>query len=95
MKVDGILLTLVDKSTNLSRDIITELESNYCGIIEIFNTQIPNAVKVAEEIYQGKSIFFMIKIVKLLRNTPNLQRRLTRMKERKMYLPSVDDFFTT
>ena len=57
LKVDGILLTLVDKRTNLSRDIITELESNYCGIIKIFNTQIPNAVKVAEATSQGKSIF--------------------------------------
>lgn len=57
LKVEGILLTLVDKRTKLSRDVITELQENYGSMLKIFDTQIPLAVKTAESTSQGKSIF--------------------------------------
>ncbi len=57
LNVEGILLTLVDKRTNLSRETKFELEKSYGSIIKIFNTQIPNAVKIAESTSYGESIF--------------------------------------
>lgn len=57
LKVEGILLTLVDKRTNLSKEVKRELQLNYGSVINIFNTQIPLAIKTAESTSQGKSIF--------------------------------------
>ena len=57
LKVDGILLTLVDRRTNLSKEIKEQLENNYGSKIKIFENQIPIAVKTAESSALGKSIF--------------------------------------
>ena len=57
LDIGGVLLTLVDKRTNLSRETKQELQENYGSIVKIFETQIPIAVKTAESTSQGKSIF--------------------------------------
>jgi len=57
LKVGGILLTLVDKRTNLSKDTRVQLQENYGSIIKIFDTQIPIATKAAESTERGESIF--------------------------------------
>lgn len=57
LEVGGILLTLVDERTNLSKETKYELQKNYGDIIKIFNNKIPIAVKVAEASTTGKSIF--------------------------------------
>ena len=57
LKVGGILLTLVDKRTNLPRTIQQELEENYGSIVKLYDTQIPVAIKTAESTSKGKSIF--------------------------------------
>ena len=56
LKIGGILLTLVDKRTNLSKDIKNELQETYGSIINIYDTQIPIAIKTAESTSKGKSI---------------------------------------
>lgn len=57
LEVDGILLTLVDERTNLSKETMYEIQKNYKDIIKVFNNKIPLAVKVAEATTEGKSIF--------------------------------------
>ena len=57
LKVDGVLLTLVDKRTNLSKEVKTQLQENYGSMFNFFETQIPLAVKTAESTSRGKSIF--------------------------------------
>lgn len=57
LRIGGILLTLVDKRTKLSKETKQLLEENYGNIVKIYNTQIPSAVKVAESTSSGKSIF--------------------------------------
>ena len=56
LKVDGVLLTLVDKRTNLSKEVKTQLQENYGSMFNFFETQIPLAVKTAESTSRGKSI---------------------------------------
>lgn len=58
LKVDGILLTLVDKRTNLSKETYNQLQENYGNYIKIYKTQIPIGVKAAESTSNGKSVFF-------------------------------------
>ena len=57
LKVDGILITLVDNRTNLAASIKETIRENYGSKIRIYRTEIPMAIKVAETSGRGKSIF--------------------------------------
>ena len=57
LEVGGILLTLVNKRTNLSKETIQDLKETYGRAIKLYDTQIPLAVKTAESTSRGKSIF--------------------------------------
>ena len=57
LKIDGILLTLIDTRTKLSKEVKEQLQDIYGSIIRIYETQIPRAIKVAESTSFGKSIF--------------------------------------
>ena len=57
LKIDGALLTLVDRRTNLSKEIEKQIRDNYGSMLKLYDTQIPLAVKTAESTSQGESIF--------------------------------------
>jgi len=58
LKVGGILLTLVDERTNLSKETMYEIrQSSKNSKVDVFKSKIPVAVKVAEATTEGKSIF--------------------------------------
>ena len=57
LKIEGILMTLVDGRTNLAKDVINAIRTNYGMNIHIFDSQIPVGVKAAEASKTGKSIF--------------------------------------
>ena len=57
LKIDGIALTIVDNRTNLTKNIDKQLKDVYGSIVNIYNTKIPRAVKIAESTSYGESIF--------------------------------------
>ena len=57
LKIDGILLTMVDSRTNNARDIISSLRATMGQNIRVFDTEIPLSVRAAECSLSGKSIF--------------------------------------
>ena len=57
LKIDGILLTLVDNRTNLAKSTIDALNSNFGRHIRIYKSMIPAAVKAAEVSSKGQSIY--------------------------------------
>ncbi|MCL1904401.1 MAG: ParA family protein [Oscillospiraceae bacterium] len=57
LDICGILLTMVDKRTRLSKEIIRAVEGAYGTEIRIFKEHIPNSVRAAETSATGKSIF--------------------------------------
>lgn len=57
LKIDGAVLTLVDKRTNLPKEIESKIRENYGNIVKLYNTQIPLAVRTAESTSSGGSIF--------------------------------------
>ena len=65
LKVGGILLTLVDKRTNLSKDIIAQLHEDYEDKVNLYKSQIPISTKIAESTSVGESIFAYNKNVKV------------------------------
>ena len=57
LKIGGVLLTLVDKRTNLSKDVRNSINENYGQYVKIYNTEIPKAINTAKSTSTGKSIF--------------------------------------
>lgn len=48
LKVDGVLLTLVDGRTNLARQTADTLRQSYGSVLKIYRSEIPVAIKAAE-----------------------------------------------
>ena len=57
LKIDGILLTMVDSRTNDAKEIIESLRSHYNEKMRVFRTEIPFSVRAAETSGKGKSIY--------------------------------------
>jgi chromosome partitioning protein len=57
LRIDGILMTLVDTRTNLARVTEDTLRQQYGNILKIYETRIPISVKAAETSAAGQSIF--------------------------------------
>ena len=57
LKIEGILLTMVNSRTNFSKEISSLLRDTYGSRIKIFDTDIPHSVRAAEISAEGKSIF--------------------------------------
>lgn len=56
LEVKGILLTMCENRTNLSKMLTEQVEEMYQKKIKVFQTKIPKTVKVGEAIYSGQSI---------------------------------------
>lgn len=57
LKIDGVLLTMVDNRTNNSKEIAALLRDTYGSKIKVFDAEIPRSVRAAEISAEGKSIF--------------------------------------
>lgn len=55
LSIDGILITMTDQRTNLSKHISSELRNTFGDRIKVFRTEIPRCVKTAEASLYGKS----------------------------------------
>ena len=57
LKIEGILLTMVDSRTNYAKDISNLIRETYGGKLKVFNADIPRSVRAEEISAEGKSIF--------------------------------------
>ena len=57
LKIEGILLTMVDTRTNYAKDISNLIRETYGGKLKVFNADIPRSVRAEEISAEGKSIF--------------------------------------
>lgn len=55
LRIEGILITMTDSRTNLSKHISNEVRQNYGSNIKVFETEIPRGVKTAEASLFGMS----------------------------------------
>ena len=83
LKIGGIVMTLVDYRTNLSREVIDTIRIKYGMQIRIFDAQIPVAVKAAEATKAGMSIFAYDKSSKPALAYEQLTREVMRLEERE------------
>jgi chromosome partitioning protein len=57
LKIDGILLTMVDSRTNYSKEISALLRDTYGSKLKVFGVEISHSVRAAEISAEGSSIF--------------------------------------
>ena len=62
LKIEGILLTMVDNRTNYARDISNLLIENYGSRVRIFGNSIPMSVRAAEISAEGVSIMAVMSV---------------------------------
>ena len=57
LRVEGILLTMVDSRTNNAKEIASLIREAYGSKLKVFDVEIPRSVRAAEISSEGKSIF--------------------------------------
>lgn len=57
LRIEGILLTMVDARTNNTREIAGLIRETYGSRLKVFDVEIPRSVRAAEISAEGKSIF--------------------------------------
>ncbi len=57
LRIEGILLTLVEGRTNFAKDISQLIRDTYGSNIKVFDAEIPKSTKAAETSALGRSIF--------------------------------------
>lgn len=55
IKIEGILITMFDQRSNLSNEIINEIEKYFKG--KVYKTRIPRSIRISEAQSGGKTIF--------------------------------------
>lgn len=80
LQVEGILLTMVDRRTNLANEVIDELRNHYGSHVKVFETEIPHSIRAAESSAAGVSIFEYDKSGKVAAAYENLTKEVTELE---------------
>ena len=89
LKINGILLTMVDGRTNLAKDISQLIRKTYGGNIKVFKTEIPLSVKAAETSAVGKSIYSYDKNGKVADAYRNLTKEVMNNEQRTKHKSEI------
>ena len=89
LKIDGIVMTLVDGRTNLAKEVINAIRTNYGMHLRIFDTQIPVAVKAAEATREGQSIFAYDRSSKPAKAYEMLTKEVMKLGEREKHRDEI------
>ena len=79
LRIDGILLTMVDNRTNNAKDIISTLRQSVGQNIRVFDSEIPHSVRAAECSIAGVSIFAHDKNGKVAAAYENLTKEVNQI----------------
>ena len=83
LKIDGILLTMVDNRTNFAKDISTLLRDTYGSRIKVFSAEIPHSVRAKEISAEGRSIFAHDPGGKVATAYENLTKEVLRIEKQR------------
>lgn len=82
LAIDGIVLTMADIRTNMTKEIAEILHANYDRHLKIFKSVIPLATKAAETSAAGKSIYAYDAGSKVARAYESLTKEVLQHEER-------------
>lgn len=57
LQIEGVLVTMMDKRPNFTKDLVARLREAYGNQIKVFDTEIPTSIRMTESGAYGKSIF--------------------------------------
>ena len=83
LKIDGILLAMVDNRTNYARELAALLRDTYGCKLRVFNTEIPHSVRAAEISAEGKSIFAHDPHGKVAQAYENLTKEVLQLEKQR------------
>jgi len=97
LKIDGILLTMVDSRTNYAKEISALLRDIYGSKLKVFDVEIPHSVRAAEISADGRSIFAHDPKGKVAEAYRELKKEVLKIEKQrqKHNLNSYDDIFST
>lgn len=78
LKITGIVMTLADLNTNLTKSTIETIRESFGKNIRVFDTIIPKATKASEASISGKSIYAYAKDSKVAVAYDNLTKELVK-----------------
>lgn len=84
LKIDGILMTMVDSRTTFTKEIISLMRSQYGENIKVFKTEIPHSIKAVETTAEGKSIFTHDKSGKVAIAYENLTKEVLDIEKQRI-----------
>ena len=84
LRIDGVLMTMVDGRTNNARDVTASLRATVGQKIRIFDTEIPHSVRAAECCQKGCSIFAHDPEGKVALAYEKLAKEVGRIEERSI-----------
>lgn len=83
LRVEGILMTMVQSRTNLSKEVVTAIRSAYGQKLNVFKSEIPYSVRVAEASVEGLSIFEYDKSGKVAEAYEHFGKEVTSIEQKK------------
>ena len=57
LNIEGVLVTMMDKRPNFTRELVSQLREAYGGTIKVFDTEIPKSIRMTESNVNGMSVF--------------------------------------
>ena len=85
LRIDGILLTMVDGRTNNAKAISASLRSTVGGQLRVFDTEIPHSVRAAECALEGVSIFSHDKHGRVAEAYKSLTQEVMQLEQRNKH----------
>lgn len=57
LRIEGVLVTMMDKRPNFTKDLVARLREAYGSQVKVFDAEIPTSIRMTESGAYGKSIF--------------------------------------
>ena len=57
LQIEGVLVTMMDKRPNFTKDLVARLREAYGEQVKVFDVEIPTSIRMTESGAYGKSIF--------------------------------------
>lgn len=97
LEIDGVLITMADHRTNMTRDMIKAIHTSYGPHTRIYQAIVPRCTRVGESLTNRRAYFVIVSNARRALLTEHWQRRWKRVRDlaKNIRLPSIDDLFST
>lgn len=92
LKIDGILITMVDNRTRFSRGLESLIRQQYGKYPSVFKTVIPRSIRAVETAAEGKSIYLHDKNGKVAEAYANLTKEVMNDGKERQRIKSSSEF---